>query len=73
MEYDINQIKYANDDKQRGTAMAPVMKLQELNNPVLQRAGYALMRELRPHLTGEAAFSEQIARQYAHGYRLLGA
>ena len=52
MEYDINQIKYANDDKQRGTAMAPVMKLQELNNPVLQRAGYALMRELRPHLTG---------------------
>ena len=53
--------------------MAPTMKLQELDNSMLQRAGFALMRELRPHLTDEAAFSEQIARQYAHGYRLLGA
>jgi GNAT superfamily N-acetyltransferase len=73
IEYDINRLKYANDDKQRGTAMAPTMKLQELDNSMLQRAGFALMRELRPHLTDEAAFSEQIARQYAHGYRLLGA
>jgi GNAT superfamily N-acetyltransferase len=73
IEYDINRLKYVNDDKHRGTAMAPTMKLQELDNPTLQRAGFALMRELRPHLTDEAAFSEQIARQYAHGYRLLGA
>src|SRR5471030_1518176 len=73
IEYDINRLKYLNDDEQRGTAMAPTMKLQELDNSMLQRAGFALMRELRPHLTDEAAFSEQIARQYAHGYRLLGA
>ncbi|WP_158940444.1 GNAT family N-acetyltransferase [Burkholderia sp. S171] len=53
--------------------MAPTIKLRELNNPVLQRAGFALMRELRPHLTDETAFSEQITRQYTHGYRLLGA
>jgi GNAT superfamily N-acetyltransferase len=71
--YDINRLKYLNDDKQRGTAMAPTMTLQELDTPVLQRAGFALMRELRPHLTDEAAFAEQIARQYAQGYRLLGA
>jgi GNAT superfamily N-acetyltransferase len=73
IEYDINRLKYANDGKQRGTAMAPTMKLQELDNPMLQRAAFALMRELRPHLTDKAAFGEQIARQYAHGYRLLAA
>jgi GNAT superfamily N-acetyltransferase len=71
--YDINRLKYLNDDKQRGTAMAPAMKLQELDNPLLRRAGFELMRELRPHLTDEAAFGEQIARQCAQGYRLLGA
>jgi len=53
--------------------MTPATKLRELDNPMLQRAGFSLMRELRPHLTDEAAFGEQIARQYAHGYRLLGA
>lgn len=53
--------------------MAPAMKLQELDTPTLQRAGFALMRELRPHLTDEAAFVEQIVRQYAQGYRLLAA
>ena len=53
--------------------MAPAMKLQELDNPLRRRAGFELMRELRPHLTDETAFGEQIARQYAHGYRLLGA
>jgi len=71
--YDINRLKYLNDDKQRGTPMAPAMKLQELDTPTLQRAGFALMRELRPHLTDETAFVEQIARQYAQGYRLLAA
>jgi GNAT superfamily N-acetyltransferase len=73
VEYDINRLKFVNDDEQGGTAMTPTMKLQELDDPRLQRAGFALMRELRPHLTDEAAFCEQIARQYAHGYRLLGA
>jgi ribosomal protein S18 acetylase RimI-like enzyme len=53
--------------------MAPAMKLQELDDPLLRRAGFELMRELRPHLTDETAFGEQIARQYTHGYRLLGA
>jgi GNAT superfamily N-acetyltransferase len=73
VEYDINRLKFVNDDEQGGTAMTPTMKLQELDDPRLQRAGFALMRELRPHLTDETAFCEQIARQYAHGYRLLGA
>ncbi|SEA64868.1 GNAT family N-acetyltransferase [Paraburkholderia sartisoli] len=53
--------------------MAPVMELRELDNPVLQQRGFALMRELRPHLTDPIAFGEQLARQYMHGYRLLGA
>jgi len=32
------------------------MKLQEWDDPVLQRAGFTPMRELRPHLTDDAAF-----------------
>lgn len=53
--------------------MAPVMELRELDNPVLQRRGFELMRELRPHLTDPIAFGEQLARQHVLGYRLLGA
>lgn len=37
------------------------------------RQAFGLMRELRPHLTGEAAFLDQMARQFDQHYRLLGA
>ncbi|RQO33482.1 GNAT family N-acetyltransferase [Herminiimonas sp. KBW02] len=36
-------------------------------------ASFAVMQELRPHLTDSAAYVEQIKRQYAQGYRLLAA
>ena len=32
---------------------------------------HAVMRELRPHLTDEAAFVAQVERQQAEGYRLV--
>jgi hypothetical protein len=54
--HDINRLKFVNDDEQRGIAIAPSMKLQEWDDPVLQRAGFTPMRELRPHLTDDAAF-----------------
>lgn len=37
------------------------------------RGAFELMRELRPHLTHDLAFSAQIARQSEQHYRLLGA
>jgi ribosomal protein S18 acetylase RimI-like enzyme len=37
------------------------------------RASFAVMQELRPHLTDAAAFAEQVRRQAGQGYRLLAA
>lgn len=37
------------------------------------QACFNVMRELRPHLSDAAAFSAQLRRQGAHGYRLLAA
>ncbi|WP_448651052.1 GNAT family N-acetyltransferase [Pseudomonas fluorescens] len=34
---------------------------------------FAVMQQLRPHLTDAAAFAEQIHRQREHGYHLLAA
>ncbi|WP_211472626.1 GNAT family N-acetyltransferase [Collimonas humicola] len=36
-------------------------------------ASFPVMKELRPHLSDRAAYKEQVARQRAQGYRLLGA
>jgi len=32
---------------------------------------YSVMRQLRPHLTDEQAFIEQVERQFAQGYKLV--
>ncbi|MES1950122.1 GCN5-related N-acetyltransferase [Salinisphaera sp. S4-8] len=34
---------------------------------------FAVMRQLRPHLTNAPAFAAQVLRQMAHGYRLIAA
>ena len=40
------------------------------NDPAAVARCFATMRELRPHLTDEAAFVTQVERQRAEGYRL---
>jgi ribosomal protein S18 acetylase RimI-like enzyme len=53
--------------------MKHTTELRPLDTLAKQDAGFALMRELRPHLQDSLAFSEQLARQQQQGYRLLGA
>lgn len=47
--------------------------LQHLEDEPALRASFDLMRVLRPHLRDPAAYSTQLLRQVAQGYRLLGA
>jgi len=47
--------------------------LQHLEDEPALRASFDLMRVLRPHLRDPAAYSAQLLRQVAQGYRLLGA
>ena len=47
--------------------------LQHLEGEPALRASFDLMRVLRPHLRDPAAYSTQLLRQVAQGYRLLGA
>lgn len=54
-------------------ATTHMMAFRFLDTPATQDAGFALMRELRPHLRDSLAFTEQLARQQRQGYCLLGA
>jgi len=45
---------------------------RELQVEVDAKAGFGLMRQLRPHLEDEISFTQQIERQSRYGYRLLG-
>jgi len=52
--------------------MSP-FRLHLLDSDQDYQAGFAVMRELRPHLTDAAAFAAQVRRQSGQGYRLLAA
>lgn len=45
--------------------------IQQINTTEQIRSCYQVMRQLRPHLTNEQAFVEQIKRQIAEGYKLI--
>ena len=47
--------------------------LQHLEDEPALRVSFELMRVLRPHLRDPAAYSSQLLRQMAQGYRLLAA
>ncbi len=44
--------------------------IQKARDPEQIRMCYKIMRQLRPHLTEEVAFVEQVQRQLAEGYHL---
>jgi len=49
------------------------LRLSHLDSDRDIQAGFAVMRELRPHLTDAAAFTAQVHRQARQGYRILAA
>ncbi|CAM4067845.1 GNAT family N-acetyltransferase [Bordetella muralis] len=49
------------------------LHLRHLESDQDYQAGFVVMRELRPHLTGASAFTAQVRRQAEQGYRLLAA
>ncbi|MBS0622469.1 MAG: GNAT family N-acetyltransferase [Verrucomicrobia bacterium] len=46
------------------------IKIQQASTAEHIRNCYHIMRQLRPHVTGEQAFIEQVQRQWGEGYRL---
>lgn len=51
----------------------PTTVFKQLDTEAELSAAFAVMRELRPHLSDAAGFVEQVARQRGQGYRLLAA
>ena len=49
------------------------LRLSAIETDEDYRASFAVMQELRPHLTDAAAFAAQARRQAGQGYRLLAA
>lgn len=49
------------------------IRLSSICSDLDYQACFDVMRELRPHLCDVAAFTEQVRRQAAQGYRLLAA
>ena len=47
--------------------MAPTTEFDFLDSPAKQDAGFAVVRELRPHLRDSLAFTAQLARQQQQG------
>jgi GNAT superfamily N-acetyltransferase len=47
--------------------------LRHLDTPADWARAFAVMKQLRPHLTDAAAFCTQIGQQHEEGYRLLAA
>lgn len=52
--------------------MSPIT-LRPVESDVDLHASFAVMQQLRPHLTDPAAYIVQLAHQRTQGYRLLGA
>lgn len=47
------------------------IEIQKVTTPEQIRSCYKVMRQLRPHLTEERAFIEQVQRQLTEGYHLV--
>jgi ribosomal protein S18 acetylase RimI-like enzyme len=56
-----------------GTAMNDHVEFVQIESDQDCMACFAVMKELRPHLTDARAFTHQVQRQFEHGFRLLAA
>jgi GNAT superfamily N-acetyltransferase len=53
--------------------MQSLVTIKHIETEAELAASFSIMKELRPHLTDQAAYIAQIARQRTQGYRLLAA